>query len=137
MFTYVVLCLISQVSRSDFSFVFDTTVPYHITQGEYYYYGHLDQSGEFVLDAHIPPQKINREGVTSVKGRFLYKIQGESNLAYELRSGMLIPGKIEKMKFIPEAGGVIIKFEDYDISKDKRYIYNLPGKFVYKPRQNK
>jgi hypothetical protein len=65
------------------------------------------------------------------------KIQGESNKAYEFRSGFLIPGKIVKMKFIPEEGGRIIKLEDYKPNKDERFIYNLPGRCEYVVKEKK
>lgn len=52
---------------------------------------------------------------------------------YEYRSDYLIPMVFDsKYGLIPEVGGKIIEFKDYQYSPTARRIYNLPGRFVPK-----
>jgi hypothetical protein len=48
----------------------------------------------------------------------------------EFRSHRLIPGILANNNFIPDLGGRIIDFKEYQFPASPRRIYNLPGKFL-------
>ncbi|HEY8505421.1 MAG TPA: hypothetical protein VIL46_12630 [Gemmataceae bacterium] len=44
---------------------------------------------------------------------------------------MLVPGELQPDgRFVPEAGGTIIPFADYEYRPTAPPIWNLPGRFV-------
>lgn len=57
---------------------------------------------------------------------------------FEFRKGILIPMIMDKDRgLIPEIGGKIMEFKDYEYSPSARPIYNLPGRFVLKKVEKK
>ncbi|MGL6075280.1 MAG: hypothetical protein ACRC8S_14070 [Fimbriiglobus sp.] len=99
-------------------------------------YGKLDASGEFVFSHRLPDSDppgdfaICGSGPSWMQPRFLRWGAAEPYKAYELRSGMLIPGTIETSgRFVPTSGAKIISFADYKYSPEAPKIWNLPGDF--------
>lgn len=101
-----------------------------VIRGEWYLIGKLDANGEFIHEYKFKrnqPLTLTAEDIINL-------LPGENpnpKKVYEFRSGMLIPGAIQKDgRFVPEAGGKIIPFKDYKYSPDVPPIWNLPGRFV-------
>ncbi|MGL6073049.1 MAG: hypothetical protein ACRC8S_02685 [Fimbriiglobus sp.] len=98
--------------------------------------GKLDASGNFVFESIHPASRT--------RGDFAYASFGGANkvvtiksprdtayVAYELRSGILIPGTIETSgEFKPTLGARLMNFTDYKYTPDAPPIWNLPGQFV-------
>src|SRR5262245_20199695 len=115
----------------------DQRTLFRISNGGGTYYGRLDKTGEFVLDrgrepVFPPPGSLGSMG--SLRGEGLMNASRGSNMRYEFRSGLLVPGKMERMRFVPEEAGVVIHFFSYDLAQDPRFIYNLPGRLEYTPQ---
>jgi hypothetical protein len=99
-----------------------------IYRGKWLLTGKLDKNGDFIQENRFsrsggsakptPPNVINFPGTKPRK-------------AYEFRSGMLVPGELQPDgHFVPEAGGKIIRFTDYQYTPTAIPIWNLPGVFV-------
>lgn len=123
---YVFSFLIAGVRDDPYVFIQDTNRTVCIHRGDLRLLGKLDEFGEF-------HQEVSFEfGPYSGP---LYHGLGSNTFhpskIYELRSGMLIPGMMRiGGRFIPEPGGEIIRFKDYQYSPNAIPIWNLPGKFV-------
>lgn len=120
----------SDPPKEQYVFVEDTGRWVAVIRPKLYLIGKLDQNGNFIHQYKYeaippglnlgfpPPPTINytREKPKKV---------------YEFRSGVLVPGEIRPDgSFVPEAGGKIIRFTDYQYTPTARPIWNLPGVFV-------
>lgn len=117
--------------KGRYVFVQNTDRYVGIIRGNWHLVGKFDANGEFFQDmklkkgqgysAGIPPHGIiNSSGHATL-----------SRKVYEFRSGVLVPGEIRPDGyFVPEAGGKIIRFKDYQYSPTATPIWNLPGVFV-------
>jgi hypothetical protein len=101
-----------------------------------YAFGKLDANGEFVFSRRHPDSDTPGDFAFYVSGpfcmqpRFLRSGGAVPIKAFELRSGMLIPGSIETSgRFVPALGEKIISFSEYKYSPDVPKIWNLPGDF--------
>ena len=114
--------------KERYVFVEDTDRWVEVHRGERVLLGKLDKNGDFVQEYNFGkgqpwnlgflPTMINFPGLKPKK-------------EYEFRSGMLIPGEIQPDgRFVPESGGKIIPFKDYDYSPTATPIWNLPGVFI-------
>jgi hypothetical protein len=88
--------------------------------------GKLRETGDFDEYAVI------REGESAaVHFEIICKPQVIPVDAYELRSGRLLRGQIDKLgNFVPLVKSRTIKFSDYNYSPGAIPIWNLPGRFV-------
>lgn len=115
--------------KERYRFVEDTERWVAVFRGELQLLGKLDKNGDFVHEYKFkkgagwnlgfpPPPIINDPGLKPKK-------------VYEFRSRMLIPGELQPDgAFVPEAGGRIIHFKDYEYSPTATPIWNLPGVFL-------
>ncbi|HQR05888.1 MAG TPA: hypothetical protein PLN21_03645 [Gemmatales bacterium] len=121
----VLLCIQSE----QYLFVPDLTINYRHTLGPNPCLGVLDAKGTFIPDMTSINSKFGRIGGPSA----LIEAKTPNEKVYEYRTGILVPMYInDKNKLIPEVGGKIIDFKDYNYSPTARRIYNLPGRFVLK-----
>ena len=99
--------------------------------------GYINQDGAFQPDLHDLEAALEakRTGVPRV-GSWpgdLVQTRSVNEKVYEYQKGILIPMIVDKDRgLIPEVGGKIIEFKDYEYSPGARRIYNLPGRFVPK-----
>lgn len=120
----------SDPSKEKYVFIEDTSRWVAVIRPKLYLIGRLDQNGDFIHEYKFegrpamlnlgfpPPPVINRTGEKPKK-------------VYEFRSGVLVPGEIQPDgRFVPEAGGKIIPFKDYQYSPTATPIWNLPGAFL-------
>ncbi len=113
-------------------FVPDLSTRYRHNVGEFTCLGTLDSKGTFIPDLTTLNSKFGVIGGPSK----LIEAKTPNEKVYEYRSGVLVPMYInDKNKLIPEVGGKIIDFKDYQYSPTARRIYNLPGRFVLKNQQ--
>lgn len=110
-------------------------------RGEDIVIGTFDRDGGFHQSGTVKPLKIDGESSSLYVLRSVDFMDASMVLQYrqakvfELRSGMLIPGQFAKNGlFVPEDKGKIIKFADYTYNELARPIWNLPGKYVKKPK---
>jgi hypothetical protein len=97
--------------------------------------GKLDKNGELIheykLRAGQPSSGLPPYGIINATGSMT-----KPKKVYEYRSEMLIPGELRSDgrfavgRFVPEAGGKIIAFKDYEYTPTATPIWNLPGVFV-------
>jgi hypothetical protein len=100
-----------------------------VDRGEWHLVGKLDKNGDFVEE--FMWKKGQGKSLTPTITLNSAVFTSNPQKVYEFRSGMLIPGKIERDgQFIPEEGGKIIPFKDYEYSLTATPIWNLPGVFV-------
>lgn len=99
--------------------------------------GMIDKNGDFQPNLHDLERAIeaHNQGVPragSWPPDLLHSLKPDEKL-FEYRKGYLVPMVNDKNRgLIPEAGGKIIEFKDYEYSPTARRIYNLPGRFVLK-----
>jgi hypothetical protein len=107
-----------------------------VFQGEWELIGKLDRNGDFI---HEHKRKAGQPASAGTRpGEVIINATGsltKPRKVYEFRSGMLIPGELRPGRFaagpfVPEAGGKIIPFKDYEYSPTATPIWNLPGVFV-------
>ncbi|HSQ58725.1 MAG TPA: hypothetical protein VLM40_23590 [Gemmata sp.] len=122
---------LSDPPKGRYVFVQNTDRWVGVVRGNWHLVGKFDANGEFLQDmklkkgqsysAGIPPHGIiNSSGHATL-----------SRKVYELRSGVLVPGEIlPDGSFVPETGGKIIPFKDYNYSPTATPIWNLPGAFL-------
>ena len=98
--------------------------------------GTFDEDGEFHQITSVTAQPIT-DGISGIRYSgpkfqlICAEYQAEKCSVYELRSARLIPGMYRpEGLFVPELGGKIIDFKDYNYSDKAIPIWNLPGKFV-------
>jgi hypothetical protein len=116
--------------------------------------GHLDADGNFTRDrnygsildpSYRPPPAVSSpmksEHAESKAPAYTgnYVVINKPRLAnetvFEFRAGNLIKGNLDKEgNFIPELNSEVIPFTDYRYDCKELRIYNLPGKFVWKPQ---
>ena len=100
-----------------------------IIRGEWQLIGKLDKNGDFIQD-----KKYKKGQGGSRPSSVLINSSGhasKSKKVYEFRSGALIPGEIQPDgQFVPQVGGKIIPFKDYNYSPTATPIWNLPGVFL-------
>lgn len=95
--------------------------------------GRLSSRGEFL--------ELSRSTSGRYSGPYLdfigQSVRADSmTLVYEFRSDTLVPGRFtDDGWFVPEVGGVIIKFSDYKFGLFSTPIWNLPGRFGGKTRE--
>jgi hypothetical protein len=109
--------------------------------------GKLDKNGEFSQEHRI--EATGNDGMKMILySGPSYELLNDSIVVpgpivltrkvYEFRSGMLIPGEIQADgRFVPEEGGKITKFKDYEYTPTATPIWNLPGRFVTKDEATK
>ena len=116
--------------KSRYVFVENTDRWVGIARGDWYLVGKLDKNGDFIHEIKLK----KGQGSTLLPAHGVINSSGHatrSKKAYEFRSGMLIPGEIRPDGyFVPEAGGKIIPFKDYEYGPTALPIWNLPGLFV-------
>ncbi|HEX4614029.1 MAG TPA: hypothetical protein VH092_37955 [Urbifossiella sp.] len=96
--------------------------------------GKLDARGEF---HRVSEHKTGELGVVVYRGPAFDPLAGAGGkgaAVYEYRSGVLIPGRIDGSgHFVPDEGGRIIRFPDYQYSPAAVPVWNLPGRFERVP----
>jgi hypothetical protein len=101
-----------------------------VSRGDWYLVGKLDKNGDFVHEHKLK----NGQPSTLLPVHWIINSSGDarkSRKVYEFRSGVLIPGEITPDGyFVPEVGGKIIPFKDYQYSPTATPIWNLPGVFL-------
>ena len=117
----------SDPPKERYVFVENTDRWVGVMRSGWYVIGKLDLNGDFLDERKImagrpwisaPPHSLLTGGAKPKK-------------VYEFRSGMLIPGEVQPDgRFVPEAGGKIIRFKEYQYSPAAIPIWNLPGVFV-------
>jgi hypothetical protein len=136
LFLFVVLALnmsdqpaLSDPPKKRYVFVENTDRWVAIFRGELELLGKLDKDGDFVHEHQFnkgdprnlpfpPPRVINFPGLKPKK-------------VYEFRSKILVPGELQPDgRFLPEVGGKVIPFKDYEYTPTAPRIWNLPGCFV-------
>ena len=133
LFALLALTLADQPARPDppkkkYVFVENTDRWVRVTQGEWQFVGKLDKNGDFAQEfGWKKGQEVKApQGIDTINFS-----AGQHKRAYEFRSGMLIPGELQPDgRFVPEVGGKIIPFKDYQYSPSATRIWNLPGFFV-------
>jgi hypothetical protein len=115
----------------------------------YVHIGRLDAEGNFIEDRRMTPilhPKLPRiSGLArqiEMEEEFLASIsiindpKQVNEIVYEYRSGRLIKGNLtDEGSFVPTVGERTILFTDYQYRPGAIRIYNLPGKFIPKPRK--
>ena len=103
-----------------------------VNRGEWHLVGKLNKDGDFVAD--FMWKKGQGKSLTPTETLNSAVFTSNPQKAYEFRSGMLIPGKIERDgRFVPEVGGKIVAFKDYEYDPNSPTtipIWNLPGVFL-------
>ncbi|HEY2784127.1 MAG TPA: hypothetical protein VGJ05_04055 [Fimbriiglobus sp.] len=105
---------------------------------EWMSFGILDRTGTFIPDDDLPPIPRTKlpHGVAGQTKTIFFNlpIDGKkTEEAYEYRSGRLIRGTLDDTgNFTPEIGSTIMDFKDFEPLKDRKRIYNLPGRLVPK-----
>ena len=103
-----------------------------VDRGEWHLVGKLNKDGDFVAD--FMWKKGQGKSLTPTETLNSAVFTSNPQKAYEFRSGMLIPGKIERDgRFVPEVGGKIVAFKDYEYDPNSPTtipIWNLPGVFL-------
>ncbi|MBX9625690.1 MAG: hypothetical protein K2X82_17950 [Gemmataceae bacterium] len=111
-----------------YKFVENTDRWVGVRRGGWLLIGKLDKDGEFTQEQRIPEGKPWSRGLPA--HGLLNGAGPEPRKAYELRHGALVPGEIRKDgAFVPEVGGKIIAFADYQYAPEAPPIWNLPGGF--------
>lgn len=82
---------------------------------------------EYLFDEDFP-EKLTPDRV----GTKTRPLSGNIGPCYEYRHGKLIPGVLRGYDFVPQLGGKVIEFSEYQYSPKSSPIYNLPGEFVPK-----
>jgi hypothetical protein len=119
----------SEPPKKKYVFVENTDRWVAVDHGEWHYVGKLDQNGDFVAD--FMWKKGQGKSLTTTITLNSAVFTSNPQKVYEFRSGMLIPGKIERDgRFVPEKGGTIIPFKEYEYSPTATPIWNLPGVFL-------
>ena len=91
--------------------------------------GKLDKNGDFVAD--FMWKKGQEKSLTPTTTLNSFASAWNPQNMYEFRSGMLIPVALQPDgRFVPEAGGKIVPFKDYEYSPTANTIWNLPGVFL-------
>lgn len=99
-----------------------------ICRGEWVLTGKLDINGDFEQEGKRP--RFGRSTIGLPYALITPTIDAPLKM-YEYRSGMLIPGELQRDgRFIPKVGGKIIPLKDYVYSPTATKIWNLPGAFV-------
>jgi hypothetical protein len=118
----------------DLIYVVDTDRWVSLVHGSTYSIGKLDRTGRFIPDPRWLDLKLNAGASAIPPHTFLNRHPGP---AYEFRSERLILGTIaENGEFIPEIGSKVIALKDYRPGPNSVPIYNLPGAFVKKDKQD-
>ena len=133
--------LVHRLATDRYEFQEDVKRKVGFFKGEQIVIGTFDQTGEFHQSGIVKPVMLDGElGSVYILRRVTYEdtvrvLQYRQAKVFELRSGMLIPGQFAKNGlFVPENGATISKFADYSYSELARPIWNLPGKYVKKPK---
>jgi hypothetical protein len=137
---FVVVCGIQLPQIVDkYQFIPSTVNLYRHRAGGIVCTGTLDTDGNFMPNiANLSESlsvNLGSGSVRSVSGPVQLLASREKNeKIYEFRCGYLVPMIFDNtLGLVPEVGGKIIKFEDYQYSTASRRIYNLPGHFVPVP----
>lgn len=96
--------------------------------------GFLNENGDWQPDINDLIRSINdyRADISRHfrKLPYVMKSMYPNEKVYEYRSGILIPMIFhERLGLMPEVGGKMVEFKDYEYSPAARRIYNLPGFF--------
>ena len=117
--------------KERYVFVENTNRWVGVIRGEWHLIGKLDTNGDFV---HQLKLQAGQPWSAGIPAHGIINSSGDARKAkkvYEFRSGVLIPGEIQPDgRFVPEVGGKIIPFKDYEYSPTATPIWNLPGVFV-------
>lgn len=112
----------------------DLSICYRKIISDWSFLGRLDEHGDFHPDLKSFLPKEQRP----IDAQWLIEAKTPGECVYEFRRGILIPMVVsDKNKLIPEIGGSIIDFKEYQYSPVSRRIYNLPGVFVINDVINK
>ncbi|HZU39191.1 MAG TPA: hypothetical protein VFA18_24915 [Gemmataceae bacterium] len=127
-----------QSADSGYTFVQDLRPRYMMDYDDTVVWGHLDAAGNLVPD---PGEAVNGAGgfglTTARQFVYLTRPTKPNEVVYEFRSGKLIPGTIDIVAhFVPTVGAKVIDFKHYHYGQDARRIYNLPGRFVKRTKDN-
>jgi hypothetical protein len=117
------------VPVEQFEFVPNTARTVGFRRGGDMHFGTLDAAGNFQEQGRHQVFKPTSASVPN------YTLIGAApgRPVYEFRFGRLIKGAMDKSgNFIPEAGSVVLRFEDYRYSPTAIPIWNLPGYFKKK-----
>jgi hypothetical protein len=128
-------CAPANPPKESYVFIANTDRWVCMFRGDWELIGKLDTNGEFIHEYKLKAGQPSSAGLPAREF-----INGTGSLTkprkvYEYRSGMLIPGELQPGRFaagpfVPEAGGKIIAFKDYEYSPSAPPIWNLPGVFV-------
>jgi len=119
----------SEPPKQKYVFVENTDRWVAVDHCEWHLVGKLDNNGDFVADFMWKKGQGKSLTPTITLNSAVFTLNPQK--VYEFRSGMLIPGKIERDgRFVPEAGGTIVPFKDYEYSPTATPIWNLPGVFL-------
>jgi len=127
-FAATLFCVLSPGLLLRYEYVPNAEPGVTLLRGGWWIDGHLDKNGDF-----LESQRYKRAGLMSTHGtggRILTHNLMVGKKAFEYRSGVLVPGTFgADYNFIPEVGGRIVRFADYEYSLLAPPIYNLPGYF--------
>jgi hypothetical protein len=119
----------SDPAKKKYVFHEDTDRWVAVERGEWHLVGKLDRNGDFVEEFMWKKGQGKSLTTTTTLNPAIYAWKPQN--IYEFRSGMLIPGALQPDgRFVPEAGGKIIPFKDYEYSPTATPIWNLPGVFI-------
>jgi len=112
-------------------FVENTDHWVEIIRSEWQLTGKLDKNGDFVFESKLKKghPAISAPSTSGVINNPASALKAKK--VFEFRSGLLIPGEVQPGgRFVPEAGGKIILFKDYEYTPTATPIWNLPGVFI-------
>jgi hypothetical protein len=121
--------VVADTSKAKYVFVPDTNRWVGVIRDKKVLVGKLDAKGNF---AHVLELDLGAGFSAGVPNFEFVNDVGlpEKKKAYEYRSGVLVPGELQRDgSFVPEIGGKIIHFKDYTYTPDGPKIWNLPGWF--------
>jgi len=99
-----------------------------VIRGEWLLVGKLDKNGDFVHEHKLKKGQGTSRGIPPFT---LLNVTGPTpRKVYEFRSGVLVPGELRpEGNFVPEAGGKVVRFADYQYAPGATPVWNLPGVF--------
>ncbi len=119
---------------SNYEYVEDTSRIIGVELHQMLLLGKLDAAGNFIQNPGSFPFKAGGAMSPGAPNEIINCRAPGKEHVYELRSGRLIKGELDKEgNFIPDLGSKVLDFKDYRFKKkDPVYIYNLPGYFKEK-----
>jgi hypothetical protein len=124
-------------NTASYEYLQDTSRTIGLERGGMILEGKLDAAGNFIQNPKAQILKAGMGGTGGILEIINVRRPGREHI-YEFRSGRLIQGELDKEgNFIPDLGGKVIDFKDYQYKKDPLYIYNLPGYFREKKANTK